>query len=70
MTFTREEAEQLYICIGCRIGIIETGEPLLRATDVARMDRDSEYKIRALSREQRDLISMLEDVQMRLLNEK
>lgn len=64
--FDKQEKEDVYIAISCRLGIIETGEPMLRATDAQRSGQP--HKIKALSREQRDLINRLEDVQTKLLD--
>tara|TARA_R100001039_G_scaffold10623_1_gene5496 strand:+ start:75481 stop:75690 length:210 start_codon:yes stop_codon:yes gene_type:complete len=68
MTFelTQQEKKDLYICIACRLGIIETGEVMMRASDAERSGQKD--KIKSLSREQRDLINRLEDIQYKLLN--
>ena len=65
MELTKREKEELYTCISARLGYIETGEIMLRATDA--QNSSQHKKIKALSREQRDLINLLEDLQTKML---
>lgn len=62
---TKEEIENIVISLNCRIGIIETGEPMIRACDVY---KDSKYKIKALSLEQMQLILDTETLLKKLYN--
>lgn len=57
--------QELYICISCRLGIIETGEPSMRAVDAANSGNNN--KIKALSIEQKELTIMLEKLMNKLL---
>jgi len=72
LTLTEEDAHDLSLSIGCRLGIIETGISMVRACDVAATGNSNfnNYKIKALDRDQRDLINRLEDIQFKLRGQK
>ena len=53
---TKEEKENIYTSLSCRLGIIETGSPMLRAKDAEKCGGEYKKKIRALSSEQMQLI--------------
>lgn len=57
--------QELYICISCRLGIIETGEPSMRAIDAENSGKNG--KIKALTLEQKELTIMLEKLMNKLL---
>jgi hypothetical protein len=56
---TREEKTELLLCINIRVCLIETGNPVLRATDLQNQLRDAsgEEKVR-LARQVRALSSL------------
>lgn len=62
---TKDEKHELYICISCRIGIIETGVSCLRAADAKNCGK--QHLIKALTSEQMKLILMLEKLQEKML---
>ncbi len=62
---TREEKEELYYSISCRLGIIETGTPMMRAKDA--VNCGEQRKIKALTSEQMKLISDLEKIMYKLI---
>lgn len=65
---TSEEKNELLLCISIRICLIETGDPVLRATDLQNQLRDARgeekvrlaRQVRALSSSQMKHILMLE----------
>lgn len=61
----KEVKQQLYLCISCRLGIIETGDPMLRAIDAQNSKQN--HKIKALSIEQKKLTIMLEELMYKLI---
>jgi hypothetical protein len=61
----RDLVEQLYYCISCRLGIIETGEPSIRTEDAI---RSGQHKlIKPLSTEQKELVLQLEKLMYSLI---
>jgi hypothetical protein len=62
LTLTPNEAEALYLAIACRLGLIETGVPMMRAVDAEAQGK----KVKALSADQMKLILMLEDIMKRV----
>jgi hypothetical protein len=62
---TENEIEELYYCISCRLGIIETGTPNMRAIDAE--NAGEKKKIKVLSTEQKKLTIMLEEIMYSLL---
>ena len=62
---TQEEKEELYYCISCRLGFIETGTPNMRAIDA--INSGQQNKIKALSTEQKKLTIMLEEIMYSLI---
>lgn len=62
---TPEEREALYLSISCRLGLIETGEPALRAIDAERSGQ--KHRIKALSTAQMKLVIMLEEIMHQLI---
>lgn len=62
---SQEEREELYYCISCRLGIIETGTPNMRAVDAEKSGQNR--KIKALSTEQKKLTIMLEEIMYSLI---
>lgn len=62
---TQQEKEELYYCISCRLGIIETGMPNMRAVDAEKSGQNK--KIKALSTEQKKLTIMLEELMYLLI---
>lgn len=53
---TLEEKANIIISLSCRLGIIETGEPMLRALDAMKCGGEYKKKIKALTSEQMQLI--------------
>jgi len=64
-TLTETEKEQLYLCISCRLGIIETGIPSMRAIDAQNSGKND--KIKALTTDQKKLTIMLEELMNNLI---
>lgn len=50
MELTREEKHELYTCISCRLGIIETGEVMMRAVDAERSGQSKKIFIQRTER--------------------
>lgn len=65
ITLSEEESDHLYYSIYARIGFIETGT-LSRAEDLVK--KDPKYRPRILSKEQREVIILLENLATKLLN--
>lgn len=59
------EKEELYYCISCRLGIIETGTPNMRAIDAK--NSGQQKRIKALTTEQKKLTIMLEEIMYSLI---
>ena len=70
LELSEEQAEQLYTSIVCRLGVIETGTPMIRATDILDTNTGDRRKIKALSVEQMKIVILLEDLRVKLLNRK
>jgi len=66
MELSKEEKEAIYISICCRIGIIETGEAMLTAQDA--INSGQQKLIKPLSRSQRDLLNLLDDIKNKMLS--
>ena len=62
---SEEEKLELYYCISCRLGIIETGQANMRAIDAANSGQHK--RIKALSTEQKKLTIMLEEIMYSLI---
>lgn len=62
---SQQEKTELYVCISCRLGIIETGDPMLRAIDAQNSKQN--HRIKALSIEQKKLTIMLEELMIKLI---
>lgn len=62
---SQNEKEELYYCISCRLGIIETGTPNMRAIDAEKAGENR--KIKALTTEQKKLTIMLEELMYSLI---
>lgn len=71
---TIEEKDNMYMCLGMRRCLIETGYHYLSAKDVEKVYHKDilgkPIKPKALSREQRDLIDMLENFQKMIYDNK
>ena len=62
---TPKEREELYLSISCRLGLIETGEPALRAIDA--VNSGQRHRLKSLSLEQMKLVIMLEEIMHQLI---
>ena len=56
----KKEIDNIILCLQIRLGIIETGDPMIRAIDAQKMGQRD--KIKALSREQMELVIETEDL--------
>ena len=62
---TQDEKEQLYNCISCRLGIIETGTLMMRSRDAINCGKQNQIK--PLSTDQMKLVIMLEEIMYQLI---
>lgn len=62
--FSSEELENIYSSLSTRICFIETGDPVMRANDMFRVDPK---KVRPLTSDQRRLVIQLEDLMQKVL---
>lgn len=68
MNLSPEERDAIYLSLSVRAGLIETGDPFLRAIDAQRQGKKD--RIRALGTDQMKVLIMTEDLMHRMLNEK
>jgi len=67
MTLTKQEREEIYFSISCRLGIIETGTNM-RAVDAINCGK--KHLVKILTSDQYPLVLSLENLMMRMLQEK
>ena len=61
---TKEEKDNIYTSLYCRLGIIETGDPFLRAKDAVKYKQKA---IKALTSEQMQLVLDTEKLMEKML---
>ena len=65
MNLSKEDKQELYYCICCRLGIIETGDPTMRASDAIKQGQHK--MIKPLDTNQMKLIMRLDEIKNSLL---